>query len=68
MTCSIELRSLIGTENEGGCGSLRWRANRDGSNTLDVTVNERITDYNTTVLTYDGLGEMTAIDHQGRSS
>ena len=42
--------------------------NPNGSNTLDITVNQRVIYYDTTVLTYDELGEMTAIDHKGRSN
>ena len=54
--------------NEGGYGTLKWRVNPNGSNTLDITVNQRVIDYDTTVLSYDELGEMTAIDHKGRSN
>jgi hypothetical protein len=54
--------------NDGGYGTLEWRVNPDGSNVLNVTVHQRVTEYDTTVLIYNGLGEMTATDYQGRSN
>jgi hypothetical protein len=53
--------------NVGGCGTLEWQVNADGSNVLNVTVHQRVIEYDTTVLTYDRLGEITAINHKGRS-
>ena len=53
--------------NEGGYGTLEWQVNPDGSDTLDVTVNQCVREYETTVLTYDRLGEMTGTNNQGRS-
>ena len=53
--------------NSGGYGTLEWRVNPGGSNTLCGTVNQCVEEYDTTVLCFDGLGEVTTIDHQGRS-
>jgi hypothetical protein len=50
----------------GGYGTLEWRVNPGGGNTLCGTVNQCVMEYDTTVLCYNGLGEVTTIDHQGR--
>ena len=61
LLCRAEVPDWI--NNEGGWGTLEWRVNPDGSNALAVTVNQRVTEYDTTVLAYDGLGEMIAMNH-----
>jgi hypothetical protein len=53
--------------NDGGCGTLEWRTNPDGSNLLMATVNQRVTEYETTVITFDGLGKMVTQNHQQRT-
>ena len=52
----------------GGYGTLEWRVNPGGDNTLCGTVNQCVEEYDTTVLCYNGSGEVTTIDHQGRSN
>jgi hypothetical protein len=53
--------------NDGGCGTLEWRIDPDGANVLTVTVNQRVTEYDTTVITYCGLGEKVTAIRLGRT-
>jgi hypothetical protein len=66
LLCRPEVPDWI--DNEDLWGKLEWRVSPDGSNALAVTVHQRVTRYDKTVLTYDGLGEMIAMNHQGRSN
>jgi hypothetical protein len=52
--------------NDGGNGTLEWRANEDGTNSLTVTVNQTVVDYDTTVLTFDEWGDEVSDIHKGQ--
>ena len=50
MTYYMALKYPIGTTIPGGYGTLEWRVNPGGSNTLCGTVNQCVEEYDTTVL------------------